>query len=255
MEIIILDTETTGLQAPQACEIGWLNVTGTVSDFKLGTVENPISILKDNSIFISVYEQRFRPTKPIELQASKVTGIYMKDVLHSPSITTFEFPKTVKYMIGHNVAFDHRVLNKPDVRLVCTKELAQLVFPKANGLKSHKLTSLIEWLYPEHGQELIENAHGALLDCKLVYLVLHKILEKLPQIETWEQLASLCSQGKKTYEEMDKPLEEMTTMPFGKHQGLKFSDVPTDYLEWLGKKDNLSPPLEAAIKLELSKRR
>ena len=251
MQVFIADTETTGLVDPQACEIGWLHVQDTLAEFKQAVVDNPIAFLNDNSYFLSVYEQRFRPTKAIELQASKVTGIYMKDVLHCPSITTFEFPKSVKYMIGHNIAYDHRVFGKPDVKLICTKELAQLVFPKDKGLKSHKLTTIIEWLYPEDGATLVANAHGAVLDCKLVYLVLLKVLEKLPQVETWEQLASLCSQGKKSYEEIDKPLAEMKELPFGKYKGCKFSEVPRDYLVWLSKQDGLSPPLEAALKLAL----
>jgi exodeoxyribonuclease X len=251
MQVFIADSETTGLVAPQACEIGWLHVQDTLAEFKQTVVDNPVAFLGDNSYFLSVYEQRFRPTKPIELQASKVTGIYMKDVLHCPSITTFEFPKSVKYMIGHNIAYDHRVFGKPDVKLICTKELAQLVFPKDKGLKSHKLTTIIEWLYPEEGTTLVANAHGAVLDCKLVYLVLLKVLEKLPQVETWEQLASLCSQGKKSYEELNEPLAEMKELPFGKYKGCKFSEVPRDYLVWLSKQDGLSPPLESALKLAL----
>ena len=247
MQVFIADTETTGLVDPQACEIGWLHVQDTLTEFKQAVVDNPVTFLSDNSYFLSVYEQRFRPTKPIELQASKVTGIYMKDVIKCPSITTFEFPKSVKYMIGHNIAYDHRVFGKPDVKLICTKELAQLVFPKDKGLKSHKLTTIIEWLYPEDGATLVANAHGAVLDCKLVYLVLLKVLEKLPQVETWEQLASLCSQGKKSYEEIDKPLAEMKELPFGKYKGKKFSEVPRDYLVWLSKQDNLSPPLLSAL--------
>jgi exodeoxyribonuclease X len=154
-------------------------------------------------------------------------------------------------MIGHNTAYDHRVFGKPDVKLICTKELAQLVFPKDKGLKNHKLTTIIEWLYPEDGATLVANAHGAVLDCKLVYLVLLKVLEKLPQVETWEQLASLCSQGKKSYEELNEPLAEMKELPFGKHKGCKFSEVPRDYLVWLSKQDGLSPPLESALKLAL----
>lgn len=252
MQVFIADSETTGLVDPQACEIGWLHVQDTLAEFKQAVVTDPIAFLSDNSYFLSVYEQRFRPTKPIELQASKVTGIYMKDVLHCPSITTFEFPKSVKYMIGHNIAYDWRVFNKPDVKLICTKELAQLVFPKDKGLKSHKLTTIIEWLYPEDGATLVANAHGAVLDCKLVYLVLLKALEKLPQVETWEQLASLCSQGKKQEDTGDsKPLAEMTTLPFGKHKGCKFSEVPRDYLVWLSKQDGLSPPLLSALRLAL----
>ena len=252
MQVFIADTETTGLVAPQACEIGWLHVQDLLADFKNTEIDSPLAVLTEDSYFVGTYEERFRPTKPIELQASKVTGIYMKDVLRCPSITTFEYPKSVKYMIGHNIAYDWRVFGQPEVKLICTKELAQLVFPKANVLKNHKLTTLVEWLFPEEGATLVANAHGALLDCKLVYLLLQKILEKLPQVETWEQLASLCSQGKKGAEVEGKPLEEMKTLPFGKHKGKKFSEVPKDYLQWLQKQDNLSPPLEAAIKLALT---
>lgn len=251
MQVFIADSETTGLVDPEACEIGWLHIPDNLAEFKEAVVDNPIAFLADDSHFLSVYEQRFRPTKAIELQASKVTGIYMKDVIKCPSITTFEFPKSVKFMIGHNIAYDWRVFGKPEVRLICTKELSQLVFPKDKGLKSHKLTTIIEWLYPEEGATLVANAHGAVLDCKLVYLVLLKVLEKLPQVETWEQLASLCSQGKKSYEEIDKPLAEMKELPFGKFKGCKFSEVPRDYLVWLSKQDGLSPPLQSALKLAL----
>jgi exodeoxyribonuclease X len=252
MQVFIADSETTGLVAPQACEIGWLHVQDLLTDFKNTKIDSPLAVLTDDSYFVGTYEERFRPTKPIELQASKITGIYMKDVLRCPSITTFEYPKSVKYMIGHNIAYDWRVFGQPEVKLICTKELAQLVFPKADGLKNHKLTTIIEWLYPEEGATLVANAHGALLDCKLVYLVLLKILEKLPQVETWEQLASLCSQGKKSYEELNKPLAEMKVIPIGKYKGSKFSEIPTDYLKWLGKQKDLSPTLERAIKIELT---
>lgn len=64
MNAIILDTETTGLQDPHATEIAWIEIdptfTATGKEFC----------------------ERFNPQKPIEAGASKVTGIYDKDVAH-----------------------------------------------------------------------------------------------------------------------------------------------------------------------------
>jgi exodeoxyribonuclease X len=157
-------------------------------------------------------------------------------------------------MIGHNIAYDWRVFQKPDVKLICTKELAQLVYTKKDGLANHKLTTLVEFLYKEEGKKLTLKAHGALLDCKLVYLVLLKIVRKLPQVKDWQDLVSLCSQGTRTYEESNKVIADMTILPMGKYGGRRFSEVPTDYLKWLARQKDLSPALERAVKMELTSR-
>jgi hypothetical protein len=44
------------------------------------------------------------------------------------------------------------------------------------------------------------------------------------------------------------------TMPFGKHKGESFSEIPTDYLEWLAKRDNLREPLRSTVTKELEER-
>ena len=248
MKVIILDCETTGLVEPMPVEIAYFPV-GENPDFHRthltdGWLEDITNIFNEN---FEYFLQRFKPTKPIDLGASKVNGIYMKDLLNKPCITTFKFPSETEYMIGHNIAFDHRALGKPDVKLICTKELAQLVI---TGQKNNKLTTLVEHLYPEHSEELLKTAHTALQDCKLTYLVLLKCLEKLPQIETWEQLSNLCSQGKKSYEELDKvkPKIAITVMPFGKHKGELLVDVPRSYLQWMiNNMDNIQPDLREAI--------
>lgn len=265
MKVIILDTETTGLVTPQACEIAYFPLKGTVSEHreiaKLYTNLNSIEALDETfeiqfSNSNSIFNSRFKPNIPINIKASEMTGIYMKDVFDKPNINTFEFPTETEYMIGHNIIYDFNVINNgqkdgtPPIKtkLICTKELAQLVFPKGNGLTKHTLTALAQWLYPEHGENLIKNAHGALTDCKLVYLILLKILTKLPKLETWDELANLCSQGKKSYEELNKVLEEKTIMPFGKYKGSEIKNLPESYLKWCLENMKLSPSMEAAIK-------
>jgi hypothetical protein len=43
-------------------------------------------------------------------------------------------------------------------------------------------------------------------------------------------------------------------MPFGKHRGRAFSDLPSDYLEWLLGLDDLRPPLRRALEAEAERR-
>lgn len=254
MRIVIADTETTGLVEPQACEVAFIELPEDLNDFRELDIPDPIAFLTNHDIHSSVFEQRYRPTKAIDARASQVTGIYMKDLIKCPSITEFEYPKSTEIMIGHNIAYDWRVFGKPDVKLICTKELAQLVYSKKDGLVNNKLTTVTEFLYPEDGKRLTLKAHGALLDCKLVYLILLKISRKLPQVKEWEDLVSLCSQGTKSYEELNKVLEPMTLMPFGKHGGKRFTEIPTDYLKWLLRQADLSKQVRIAAELELANR-
>jgi hypothetical protein len=44
------------------------------------------------------------------------------------------------------------------------------------------------------------------------------------------------------------------TMPFGKYKGEAFAEIPTDYLEWLVKRDNLREPLRTTVTKELEGR-
>jgi exodeoxyribonuclease X len=169
----------------------------------------------------------------------------MKDVIGCPSIKTFEFPSTIEFFIAHNAVFDYSVLGEPDVKRICTKELSQLVFSGEKGLKNNKAVTVTEFLFPEQGKELTASAHGALADCKLVFYILHKVLERLPQVKTWDDLAKLCSQGSKSksYEELDKPTPPLTSIPFGKYKNIPIAEVPTDYKLWLLNQSNLTPAL------------
>lgn len=251
MKVLIIDSETTGLQAPEPIEVAYFGLSNIENLRKCILMGEDFLIDHTLNKLDHYYLERFNPSKAIDAGASRVNGIYKKDLLTCRKSSEFTLPTETEYFIGHNVAFDHRVLGKPEVKLICTKELALLVFNRETGLGNNKLTTLIEYLYP--GRGLTVNAHGALHDCKLVYLLLLKILEKLPKIETWDELSNLCSQGNKTksYEELDKPLKKLEVMPFGKYKGLFFQDVPKDYLKWLSKQDGLSPNLEITIKFYL----
>lgn len=253
MSIYILDTETTGLHSPQPVEIAYFKVLDDLAAFKekvhldfqsgFNFKENPPAEL--------VFNERFKPNKPIDPGASKITGIWPKDVYNKPNCDTFELPEDCEVIIGHNIAYDHRVLsykdpaNPIDVKLICTKELAQLCF-QADNTKNNKLVTLIEHFYPEH-VEMLQFAHGAYQDCLFVYMLLKVILERLPKVKEWDELVSVCSQGKKSYEQLSKNVDKLETMPFGKYKGKVFSEIPVDYCRWL-LTQGVQPPLELALK-------
>ena len=162
MTIYITDTETTGLKPPiHPTEIAWIHVDAALRNIH----KTPVTTYR-------TYVERFIPGKPIEEEASRITGITMKSLEGCRKHTDFKAPAW-EYLVGHNIAYDYRVLNKPaHVKLICTKELAMLAFDKTKykDLRNHKLGTLIAYLYPDTYEEILLDQHGALSDCISVYL-------------------------------------------------------------------------------------
>lgn len=233
---IIIDTETTGLKAPQAIEVAYIELNSDLSKL----IDRYSVEEKANHVF---YNERFKPSKAIEEGASRTHGIYMKDLVHCRKTSEFALPEHT-YFIAHNAKYDHRVLGKPKTNIICTLQLARMIYDKDKiGLANHKLTTLIAFLYDD-GMDMIKNAHGALEDCRLTYALLLKLLEDMPYIDSWEALAKLCTQDK---------AKVITKMPFGKHRGKPMAEVPIDYLQWLMTTEGLDTNVATAIQKVLNK--
>lgn len=181
MNWVILDTETTGVSSiDQVIELAKLYMMPTIKDNCI-QVEN---LLEATSC------ERFRPTVPINERAYEVHGIRMKDLLSCPSSLRLEAPKAVGY-IGHNVSFDHRMLKKPNVKLICTLGLARSLDKQLKlGFENHKLDTLSEHYYPDLVEVLNPKLHSAKLDVIKCFLVLIKLVEHLPNIKTFDELYS-----------------------------------------------------------------
>lgn len=224
---IIIDTETTGLKAPQAIEVAYIKLNPNLE--KLHDRYEQEELLKFDH-----YAERFKPSKPIEAGASRVNKIYMKDVENCRPTSEFKLPEH-SFFIAHNANFDFRVLNKPETTLICTKELAQIAFDKdfSNGqLRNHKLTTLIEYICEQElAHRLLDSAHGALGDCVMTYHLLVEISNRLPHCKTFQDLANLCNQPGKL-----KPFKP-GKIHFGKHKGTLYTEIPEDYLQWLSKQN------------------
>jgi exodeoxyribonuclease X len=182
MSVIILDTETSGLTAKdQVIELAYM------------VLDNDMPKLIANSTF----NQRYRPTAKIHAKAQEVHGIGFRDLLSCPSTTKIELPE-ITYMIGHNIAFDVRLLRQSNpnlaeqldnIKYICTKQLVlrvekQFKIPFLN----HKLDTLIRHYYPDIVEELIPAKHEALSDCVKCFVLMKKIFELIPAIDTWDKL-------------------------------------------------------------------
>lgn len=265
---IILDCETTNLPhlGGEACEIAFFEVrpichwfVSTVS--KLLKEGKQSKDLFDIPYLIDAFHQTFMPKGDFSPKASEVNGFTKENLKGSPCISTFKFPTDVTYMIGHNIMFDWQMVTKPDVKLICTKELAIKYLTKQSGCGTkgvNTLTGLIERYYPEEAKELIANAHSALQDCKLTYLILLKILEVAPELDSFEKLAELCSQpnSNKNSNEVPYLLEydsytKQHKLKFGKYNGVSLEVLlisNKNYLTWIVEKSTMPQNLKDFIK-------
>lgn len=239
---IILDTESTGLIEPiDAVEIAYFYLDDSF-----------------NKLEKSSFYSKFLPNVPIHPKASEVHGFTMENLKGQPSINTFVFPTDVKYLIGHNILYDYRVLKQPkNVKLICSKELSIKYLTKQSGKGSkgvNTLTGLIERYYPDEAEELITNAHSALQDCKLCYLILLKVLEAAPELDSFEKLAEQCTQPK--ISKLPHLIEQDTytkqhLLKFGKYQGMALEHIciaDKNYLTWVVEKSTLPQDLKDFIK-------
>jgi exodeoxyribonuclease X len=164
-------------------------------------------------------------------------------------------------MIGHNIMFDWQMVTKPDVKLICSKELAIKYLTKQSGAGTkgvNTLTGLIERYYPEEAKELIANAHSALQDCKLTYLILLKVLEVAPELDSFDKLAAQCSQPttSKTDSKLPYLIEQDSytkqhLLKFGKYKGESLevlAIVDRNYLTWIVEKSTMPQDLKDFIK-------
>jgi exodeoxyribonuclease X len=183
MKPLLIDTETTGLKEPDIIEVAHVFLPETLEEFRA----------IDHTTLCWIYSQdlfarRYRPNKAIDPGASKIHGIYMKDLLRCARSSTFKLPEC-SYLVGHNVQFDHRALRKPNVDLICTLKLARISLDKKkHHIRNHKLTTLVEYFGHDSLFHNLQGAHTAVEDVIFTYLVLASLCEINPHWETWEDL-------------------------------------------------------------------
>lgn len=213
MNILFLDTETTGLENGRIIQLAYKNKG-------------------DNTILVEYY----KPPIPIEFGAMGTHHITEEMVIDklpfSETITYKELPKTLKdsILVAHNAQYDIGILKTEGIesgRFICTYKVAYRLY----DFPDHKLQSLrYRW-----GVKIDEaKAHDASGDV----MVLEKVFEYM--------LKEYAAQNNITEEEAIEKFVEISNGPnllrrisFGKYRGTSFDDLRDhhfDYLEWMKNK-------------------
>ncbi|RKG34855.1 3'-5' exonuclease [Acinetobacter guerrae] len=224
MTAIILDTETHTLNG-LPIEIAYAPIEVRAGKLSL-----------DKS---QLFDQLYQVNQPISYAAMAVHHILESDLVNQPLYTSFELPADTTYIIGHNVDYDMSAIARcgvetQDIKAICTLALSRKVWPQADA---HNISALIYLISKgsDKARELLKGAHRADADIILTANILMHIVHHL-NIEDIEGLYLASEQARIP-----------TKINFGKHKGTLISDLPSDYVNWLLRQDDLDPYLKKAL--------
>lgn len=224
MQAIILDTETHTLNG-QPIEIAYAPVD---------ILDHKISLDKSQ-----LFDQLYSCDEPISFAAMAVHHILESELAGQPHYSTFKLPQETTYIIGHNIDYDIRAIEKcgvdtTSIKAICTLALARHVWPDA---EAHNISALIYMITrgSDRAREMIRKAHRADMDIILTANILMHIVHhlKISSIEALYQAS----------EEARIP----RSINFGKHRGTAIAELPADYVQWLLRQEELDPYLRKAL--------
>lgn len=229
--IRVIDYETTGTQDnenAQVIEFGRVDVDANTLD-----IFNP-------------WEALAKPSSPIPPETMAVHHITNEDVQDAPSAGHLWAPfwdgcAVSDIVAAHNAKFEQHFHDGAGRRWICTYKCALVVWPDAPG---HGNQTLRYWLdldkiHADFNKAAAHPPHRALPDA---YVTAH-ILVELLKVKTPEELVHISQ-----YPAL------LTTLRFGKHKGMKYSEAPSDYLSWIVNKSDLDEDTKFSANYWLKKR-
>ena len=229
MQAIILDTETHTLNG-LPIEIAYAPI-----EIEAGKLSLDRSKMFDQ--LYSIGDEK------ISFAAMAVHHILEADIVDQPNFGTFTLPNETVYIIGHNIDYDIRAIqtcgvDTQHIKAICTLALARLVWPDA---EAHNISALIYMNSKgsEKAREMLKGAHRADADIILTANILMHIVHKL-NIQTIEALF-----------EASEDARIPRSINFGKHRGTAIVDLPSDYVQWLMRQEDLDPYLRKALELRI----
>lgn len=232
-KISVLDTETTGVESDD-----------DIIEF---SISFPSKVTEDID-GIDNYTLRYKPLKDIPPEASAVHFISTEDVAnclnYSDDLENIDALMGCRdYFVGHNVQFDRRMMVDNEYkyrnsvsqylldedRWICTLRFAKKMF--AEDVEFKNLTLSYLWYkfgcYREVHRHV--NAHAAKDDVFMCYQVLMKLIDIAIERGHIDESGDI---GAQIVDFCNKPML-YSCMPFGKHKGMKMSEVPLNYIEWM----------------------
>lgn len=145
-------------------------------------------------------------------------------------------------LIAHNAKYEQTILRNTEIKSphawVCTYKCSMVLYPDA---PSHSNEGLRYWLkLGERGRRAKQQTHSALHDTLVTMQLYQRMLKEMPI----EDMIT-CTKAPVQY----------SKMPFGKHRGETWDKVPSSYLDWMLKQQDMEDDIKAAARKALSMRR
>lgn len=231
MIIRTIDIETTGIpsetETHAAVEIGWVDV----------------AFHGDDSVTIGKLQSRLLdPGRPIPPEAMAVHHIRDRDCAGQPSPDKV-FPEVMAgadVFAAHRADFDRQFFGGSDKPWLCSWKCALRIWPDA---PSHSNQALRYWRGFDDDESfdrsLVTMPHRAGCDAYVTAFLLRDLLgsASLDDLRRWSSGPAL-----------------LVRIGFGKHYGMKWSECPKDYLDWLVNKSEIKDrDIRATAKYYLNK--
>lgn len=224
MTLRVIDIETTGTDpmTDKVIEIASVDLA------KGGVLVNERASLVD-------------PGMPIPPQTSAVHHIIDADVAGAPAFRDAIEPFLgATVYVAHNAAFEESFLGPAGFGpWVCTYKCALRVWPDFPAHGNQALRYLLGHVEPFGRPRASIEPHRALSDV----IVTAAILVELTKRARWSDLVAWSK---------EPPL--MTRLGFGKHKGMRFDDVPEDYLRWIVETSDLDKGAKFSASMALARR-
>lgn len=223
-----IDLETTGIPSaddPQAIvEVGWCDID--MRDGANPSIGDPMSVMCN-------------PGRKITHEAMAVHHITdeMVEFCADSTSALSRPPGNPDYFVAHNADYERQFI-KTGIPFICTYKVAVRLWPDA---AHHNLQFLRYHLGLRVDNAMALPAHRAGPDAYVGAALMARILSdsshpSIDDMVRWSNGPAL-----------------LPRLPFGKHKGEKWENVPIDYLEWIVRSD-LDRDMKANAKLHLSKR-
>lgn len=223
MNALILDTETHDLNG-YPIEIAYAPCS----------FEQGVLVVKQDQVF----DEFFSCPEPIALGALATHHILDKEIADKPSYETFKMPEGIEYLIGHNIDYDIKAIQKCkphlQVKGICTLALSRMVWPDL----PHNLTAMYYHVMDdlELARKHLRHAHNAKADIYFTGVLLKNLVQHLG-IKDMQSLFLFSEKARIP-----------TIINFGKHKGTAIKDLDSSYVAWLLRQDDLDPYLVKALK-------
>lgn len=230
MRFRVVDIETAGGDPAEILEIAAVDVVKTGNGWVAGPPR----------------AKMFRPSGPISFHTMAIHHITPADIpagaVPCSRNALAEFLGAggeADCLVAHNADFERRHIRDgapADTPWLCTVKAARSVWPNAPGYANQVLRY---WRGLQLDPRLAMPPHRAAPDA---WVTAHILID----------LLNTCSPGDLVSRQSDAA--QLRTVPFGRHRGRTWSDIPTDYLNWILSRQDMDIAVAERAQAELTDR-